>query len=93
MTAEVVPLRTAVSRRDEGERRHFAWATDDPPLHARFRLEWRFRATFTYEFGLARLIAHEIDHLDGLLYTDRMHPDVRPIPVEKYRGTGSTWSY
>ncbi|MFJ7280596.1 peptide deformylase [Kitasatospora sp. NPDC098663] len=50
-------------------------------------------ATVTYEFGLARLIAHEIDHLDGLLYTDRMHPDVRPIPVEKYRGTGSTWAY
>ncbi|WP_406202697.1 helix-turn-helix domain-containing protein [Kitasatospora sp. NBC_01560] len=45
MTAEAVPLRTAVSRHDDGERRHFAWATDDPPLHARFRLEWRFRAT------------------------------------------------
>ncbi|MGW2255838.1 peptide deformylase [Kitasatospora sp. NPDC001660] len=49
--------------------------------------------TVTYEFGLARLIAHEIDHLDGLLYTDRMRPDVRPIPVEEYRGTGSTWAY
>ncbi|MCC9311817.1 peptide deformylase [Kitasatospora sp. RB6PN24] len=49
--------------------------------------------TVTYEFGLARLIAHEIDHLDGLLYTDRMHPDIHPIPVEEYRGTGSTWAY
>ncbi|MFB8205528.1 peptide deformylase [Kitasatospora purpeofusca] len=49
--------------------------------------------TVTYEFGLARLIAHEIDHLDGLLYTDRMRPDVHPIPVEEYRGTGSTWTY
>ncbi|MFF1795835.1 peptide deformylase [Kitasatospora sp. NPDC058263] len=49
--------------------------------------------TVTYEFGLARLIAHEIDHLDGLLYTDRMHPDIQPIPVEEYRGTGSTWAY
>ncbi len=45
MTAESAPLRTALSRNDDGERRHFAWATDDPPLHARFRLEWRFRAT------------------------------------------------
>ncbi|MET8698380.1 peptide deformylase [Kitasatospora sp. NPDC004723] len=49
--------------------------------------------TVTYEFGLARLIAHEIDHLNGLLYTDRMRPAVHPIPVEEYRGTGSTWSY
>ncbi|MFF0294366.1 peptide deformylase [Kitasatospora sp. NPDC004614] len=46
-----------------------------------------------YERGLARLIAHEIDHLDGLLYTDRMRPGVHPIPVEEYRGTGSTWTY
>ncbi|MDH6125577.1 peptide deformylase [Kitasatospora sp. GP82] len=46
-----------------------------------------------YEFGLARLIAHEIDHLDGLLYTDRMRPDVHPIPVEEYRGTGTSWAY
>ncbi|MEV7357511.1 peptide deformylase [Kitasatospora sp. NPDC091276] len=49
--------------------------------------------TVTYEFGVARLIAHEVDHLDGLLYTDRMCPDVHPIPVEEYRGTGSTWAY
>ncbi|MFE2727573.1 peptide deformylase [Kitasatospora sp. NPDC059327] len=49
--------------------------------------------TVAYEFGLARLIAHEIDHIDGLLYTDRMHPGVHPIPVEEYRGTGSTWAY
>ncbi|MCA6091020.1 peptide deformylase [Streptomyces sp. SCA3-4] len=28
--------------------------------------------TTVYERGLARLVAHEIDHLDGLLYTARM---------------------
>ncbi|MGW2395632.1 helix-turn-helix domain-containing protein [Kitasatospora sp. NPDC001664] len=44
MTAEAVPLRTAVGRKNVDDRRRFAWATDDPPLHARFRLEWRFRA-------------------------------------------------
>ncbi|MGH3846128.1 MAG: peptide deformylase [Pseudonocardiaceae bacterium] len=49
--------------------------------------------TTTFESGLARLVAHEIDHLDGLLYTDRMRPGVNLIPVEEYRGTGSTWSY
>ncbi|WP_053644112.1 helix-turn-helix transcriptional regulator [Streptomyces sp. XY431] len=44
MTAEAAPLRTAIERNNVGDRRQFAWATDDPPLHARFRLEWRFRA-------------------------------------------------
>ncbi|MEV0599863.1 peptide deformylase [Streptomyces sp. NPDC050315] len=47
----------------------------------------------TYERGLARLIHHEIDHLDGLLYTARMRPGVEPIPVEEYRQTGRTWEY
>ncbi|MFF7449856.1 MULTISPECIES: peptide deformylase [unclassified Streptomyces] len=50
-----------------------------------------------YERGDARLIAHEIDHLDGLLLMDRMRPGVRPVPVEEYRRTaeptGRPWSY
>ncbi|MEV8639286.1 peptide deformylase [Streptosporangium sp. NPDC051023] len=46
-----------------------------------------------YEHGLARLIAHEIDHLDGLLYNSRMRPGVAPIPVAEYRGTGRAWAY
>ncbi|GAA0393267.1 peptide deformylase [Streptomyces luteireticuli] len=50
-------------------------------------------ATTVYERGLARLVAHEIDHLDGLLYTARMRSDVAPIPVEQYRQTGRTWAY
>lgn len=41
-----------------------------------------------YERGHARLIAHEIDHLGGLLYLSRMRPGVDPIPVERYRQTG-----
>ncbi|MFI2078124.1 peptide deformylase [Streptomyces triculaminicus] len=49
--------------------------------------------TTVYERGLARLIAHEIDHLDGLLYTARMRPGVEPIPVEEYRQTGRAWAY
>lgn len=49
--------------------------------------------TTVYERGLARLVAHEIDHLDGLLYTARMRPGVEPIPVEEYRQTGRTWVY
>ncbi|MER8101909.1 peptide deformylase [Kitasatospora sp. NPDC094016] len=49
--------------------------------------------TTVYERGLARLIHHEIDHLDGLLYTARMAAGVEPIPVEQYRQTGQAWSY
>ncbi|WP_242888961.1 peptide deformylase [Actinomadura litoris] len=49
-TAEAVPLRTPIFRSvttipDEvGEQVVFTWATDDPPVGARYRLEWRFRA-------------------------------------------------
>ncbi|MFJ9615651.1 peptide deformylase [Streptomyces noursei] len=50
-------------------------------------------ATTVYERGLARLIHHEIDHLDGLLYTARMLPGIEPIPVEEYRQTGRAWVY
>ncbi|MGW0212306.1 peptide deformylase [Streptomyces sp. NPDC003233] len=39
--------------------------------------------TTDYERGLARLIHHEIGHLDGLLYTARMRIGVDPIPVEE----------
>ncbi|KPI09432.1 Peptide deformylase [Actinobacteria bacterium OK074] len=41
----------------------------------------------------ARLVAHEIDHLDGLLYLDRIRTGVEPVPVEEYRQTGRAWAY
>jgi peptide deformylase len=46
-----------------------------------------------YDLGMARLIAHEIDHLYGRLYIDRMRPGVTPIPVSEYRGLGAPWAY
>lgn len=46
-----------------------------------------------FERGVARLVAHEVDHLHGHLYTDRMRDGVVPIPVEQYRGTGTSWKY
>ncbi|MFE5076977.1 peptide deformylase [Streptomyces halstedii] len=49
--------------------------------------------TTVYERGLARLIHHEIDHLNGLIYTVRMLPGNEPIPMEEYRQTGSSWVY
>ncbi len=47
----------------------------------------------TFEHAAARLWAHEIDHLQGKLYTDRMSPGVNPVPVERYHGTGTSWRY
>jgi peptide deformylase len=47
----------------------------------------------TLERGAARLWAHEIDHLQGILYTDRMAPDTHPIPIERYRSIGKPWDY
>ncbi|MGY0063366.1 hypothetical protein ACWY4P_43725 [Streptomyces sp. LZ34] len=49
--------------------------------------------TTVYERGLARLIHHEIDHLNGLVYTARMRTGVDPIPVEERRQTGRAWAY
>ncbi|MBP2471260.1 peptide deformylase [Crossiella equi] len=44
MTAEAMPFRTAIEERRENGRRVYTWATEDPPMHARYRLEWHFRA-------------------------------------------------
>lgn len=46
-----------------------------------------------FERGIARLVAHEIDHLEGILCSDQMCEGVQPIPVEQYRGAGSNWHY
>jgi peptide deformylase len=51
------------------------------------------RAITAFTDGLARLVGHEVDHLYGKLYTDRMREGVRPIPVEEYRGIGQSWTY
>jgi peptide deformylase len=44
LTASASPLRTPITQDYEGDRVIFEWATEDPPLNARYRLEWRFRA-------------------------------------------------
>ncbi len=46
-----------------------------------------------FERGVARLVAHEIDHLAGVVYTDRMAEGASVIPVEQYRGGGQSWQY
>ena len=42
--------------------------------------------------GHVRLVANEIDHLDGMIYKERMQEGLDPIPVTEYRCTGMTWS-
>lgn len=45
------------------------------------------------ERGKARLVAHEIDHLSGILYTDRMPEGSRLVPVNETHTTGEDWRY
>jgi len=51
------------------------------------------RRITTFERGAARLWAHEIDHLAGILYVDHMPEGAEMIPIERYSGTGSDWRY
>jgi peptide deformylase len=51
------------------------------------------RVTTRYEQAVARLISHEVDHLFGRLYLDRMRPGSRLVPVEEYPETGRPWKY
>jgi hypothetical protein len=44
MTAESSPFRTPIVREERGSRTIFTWSTNDPPLHARYRIEWKFKA-------------------------------------------------
>ncbi len=46
-----------------------------------------------FDRGTARLTAHEVDHLHGILCCDHIAEGTQPIPIEQYRGTGQTWSY
>jgi peptide deformylase len=43
MTAEAYPFRTAIELEERDGLRVYSWSTDNPPLHARYRLEWNFR--------------------------------------------------
>ncbi|MFJ8581608.1 peptide deformylase [Micromonospora sp. NPDC093277] len=51
------------------------------------------RIITSFEYAMARLVAHEIDHLEGRLYVDRMAPAVPLVPVEEYREIGNPWRY
>ncbi|MFJ6199874.1 peptide deformylase [Micromonospora sp. NPDC092111] len=46
------------------------------------------RIITSFAYGMARLVAHEVDHLQGRAWTDRMAPGVPLVPVEEYRDNG-----
>jgi peptide deformylase len=46
-----------------------------------------------FDNAMARLVAHEIDHLEGQLYLDRMAPGEALVPVEEYGESGRPWTY
>ena len=58
--------------------------------HARFD---GTRMITSFERAMARLVSHEIDHLEGRLYVDRMAVDALLVPVEEYGQTGRPWTY
>ena len=51
------------------------------------------RRITVFDRGIARLVAHEVDHLHGILCRDHLRDGVAPVPVEQYRGTGASWHY
>lgn len=40
MAAESMPFPTAIQCQEIGDRRIYSWSTENPPLHARYRLDW-----------------------------------------------------
>ncbi|GIF11401.1 peptide deformylase [Actinoplanes teichomyceticus] len=58
--------------------------------HARFD---GTRVVTVFERALARLVSHEIDHLEGRLYVDRMAPDAALVPIAQYEQSGQPWDY
>jgi peptide deformylase len=62
-------------------------------IHVEYQDITGTRRIAIFERGIARLVAHEVDHLEGILCTDHMRKGVHPIPVEQYRGSGAGWNY
>uniref|UniRef100_UPI000A5A0C64 hypothetical protein n=1 Tax=Nocardia africana TaxID=134964 RepID=UPI000A5A0C64 len=43
-TADARPIATPPARTNNNEAAVFTWNTTSPPLHTRYRMEWRFRS-------------------------------------------------
>jgi peptide deformylase len=44
-----------------------------------------------FRHGTARHVAHEVDHLHGILYTHRMRAGTAPVPLDRYPDAGRLW--
>jgi peptide deformylase len=44
-----------------------------------------------FETGLARLVVHEVDHLYGVLYVDRMRDGYELLPEAEFRNPARPW--
>ncbi|MCA2212595.1 peptide deformylase [Jidongwangia harbinensis] len=51
------------------------------------------RVITSFEQAMARLVSHEIDHLEGRLYVDRMAADATLVPMSEYQQSGQPWAY
>ncbi len=47
----------------------------------------------TLDRGVARLTMHEIDHLAGTLYVDRVADDAAVVTMDEYHGSQWGWEY
>ena len=63
MAAEASPFPTPISRQEQDDQMVFAWSTDEPPLHARYRIEWKFK---TPDNG-------DADEMETMTPAERMH--------------------
>jgi peptide deformylase len=43
--------------------------------------------------GAARMVSHEFDHLNGVLYLDRLADGTQAVDIEDYCDTHSPWRY
>lgn len=43
MAAEASPFPTPISREEKDSRVQFSWSIEEPPVHARYRMEWKFK--------------------------------------------------
>ena len=47
----------------------------------------------SFSHATARLILHEFDHLQGILYTDRMKPKQKLLSYKEYKIKNQSWEY
>jgi peptide deformylase len=59
----------------------------------KFQLESGAQVIAREEGERARLLLHEIDHLDGILYVDRMKEGERLLPLRQYHPTHKAESH